>query len=92
MSTNFAWAIEPVTLPTGEVIEPDDMDPRIHIGKRSNGFSWAQDPKRVEEIASARPDEKLISSEYGQLFTWAEFCEEIEGLEQNTDHIGVYFC
>ena len=92
MSTNFYWVVPPITLPTGEEIEPDDMDPRIHIGKRSNGFLWAQEPAVVERTAAARPDEKLICDEYGQQFTWREFQDEITGLKQDTDSVGTSFC
>lgn len=51
MGTNFYWKMgtiipETVTLPTGEVIEApgfDDMDPRIHIGKRSAAGNYCYD-------------------------------------------------
>ena len=92
MSTNFYWITPDITLPTGEVIEPDDIDPRIHIGKRSNGFLWAQDPDAVERAAASRPDEKLIRNEYGQHFTWREFQDELTGLKQDTGSVGTQFC
>lgn len=47
MGTNFYWKVTEkpsITLPTGKVIEDffDDMDPNIHIGKRSaaGGYCW----------------------------------------------------
>ncbi len=52
MSTNYYWRtsldrLDPITLPTGDVIELaeilDRCDPRIHIGKRSGAgrYCWA---------------------------------------------------
>ncbi len=79
MSTNYYWKVPPIVLPTGEVIEPDEEDPRIHIGKYYYGeagpsFSWAQEPERVvRKVCRARPHEKVIVNEFGVEYTGAEF-------------------
>lgn len=83
MSTNYGWAVEPVTLPTGALVgHSDDMDPRVHIGKRCmRKFIWAQDPATVLRICRARPTEELIEDEYGRRVTCAWFAEMLEPLD-----------
>lgn len=82
MSTNYYWKVPPIVLPTGEVFDPDDEDPRIHIGKFYCGedgpsFSWAQEPEMVvRKVCRARPNETIIINEYGVGYTGAEFLAE----------------
>ena len=64
MSTNYLWASDPVTLPTGERVRLDQEDPRVHIGKRGGGgFTWAQPRAVVGAACRARPGERLIETE-----------------------------
>ena len=166
MGTNFYWKIRVGgTLPTGEAIPIERMNPRIHLGKRSAagpycwdcritlckggerrihhsdgdgskwwdrcpqcggerieeglgigvaavelGFaeprterpksvrgaaswSWAQDPKRVEEVCKERPDETLIEDEYGTEWTCRGFMEMLDANcpIRFTDSIGQEF-
>lgn len=92
MSTNFYWAHEPISLPTGVPLPVDRYDPEYHIGKSSAGrFAWAQDPALVERVAAASPEKETIQNEYGVFFTWAEFCAYIADDESDTSKVGMHF-
>lgn len=102
MSTNFYWKIDApkkVVLPTGEEYDLliEDMDPKIHIGKRSGckggtRFSWAQDPGRVRTICAQRGNDPIIEDEYAVVYTGAEFLKELSMMvEESADSIGQWF-
>lgn len=69
MGTNFHWKVpgvevrrDPITLPTGDEIELrepfDDMDPKIHIGKRSAAGLYCWDCR----VTLAEGGESMIHS------------------------------
>ena len=102
MSTNFYWKIEvpqKVILPTGEEfpIDVDDMDPRIHIGKRRGrkggvAFSWAQDPGRVRTVCAQRGNEEIVVDEYGAVFTGGDFLKILSDMiEEDANSVGQWF-
>ena len=81
MSTNYYWKCSG-TLPNGESIPVDDMNPKVHIGKTSAGgghvkFIWCQDPIKVLEICENSKEEFIISDEYGCDYTGREFEEKV---------------
>lgn len=87
MSTNFYWVYnepEPFKLITGHQVEfkVDDMDPRIHICKRTSRLLWAQEPMFVRMLCEKHSEEKIIMDEYRDLYTGNQF---IEIMDTNND-------
>jgi hypothetical protein len=88
MSTNYYWVVDPIVTPTGESIEMDVLDPRIHLGKRvNNTFIWAQDPIRAMMTLVSTPD-LFVLDEYGQMLTSTEFLSilfDLDDIESSID-------
>ena len=98
MSTNYYWYIpKPATirLPTGETYEYeiDDMNPKIHIGKRSGkSFTWAQKPEQVIKVCDHYPYSRYIVDEYGDRLTCKEFIKLVNACDaSSTDSVGKMF-
>ena len=85
-----------IKLATGEtfIIEVDDLDPKIHIGKRvNNEFVFAQNPEYVFEILNRfERKDKLVVDEYRRKLTVTEFKELLNELEHNTEYVNSWFC
>ena len=106
MSTNYYWKHDvPTTIkldigPEMEWSQGDiDMDPFIHIGKRSSKgkgvccFTWAQLPNRVQNFCHQFPDYPVIVNEYKEEFTGKQFLDVLSGCEEwNEELIGEWFC
>lgn len=73
MSTNYDWHVPGArgsgVTPLGDEVSwsPERMEPTDHVGKVSGrGFTWVQDPGRVEAVCRERPD---AITEWGRVAT-----------------------
>jgi len=55
-------------------------------------FAWAIHRSNVELLCEAFFGVNIIESEYGEVFTGAEFLEIIQGVENHKNSLGQYFC
>ena len=86
MGTNFYWRVvdpEEVTLPNGEVVRPmdsiDNMDPRIHIGKRSAAGKYCWD---CHQTFCKGGEEQIHLDESD----WYDACPKCGKKEEKSDH------
>lgn len=66
---------------TAAAIELGFSPPRIEPPKGVHStcsFAWAQDPEGVKKICAGRPNEQLITDEYGRMSTCLEFIKMLE--------------
>ncbi len=93
MSTNYFWRTTPIETPAGPVVI-DEMNPVVHIGKSSGGFTWAQDPSVVRRYCESHPEDPVIRDEYGREMTGREFLEYLDAIpavSHRTEMIGEWF-